>query len=121
MDEAKYHVVTAVGVFHYLPGFTCQTTERSLRFPQPEEGVQAEHPAPPLGPKIAADGGLIVNTYPPPARTPLLELFGRRFDYRHRENLSALLATAGFGVPRLVGSGHIYDVEVYVKSCPSPR
>ena len=31
------------------------------------------------------------------------------------------LATAGFEVLRLVGSGHIYDVVVYVKSCRSPR
>lgn len=121
MDEAKYHVVTAVGILDYLPGFTCQTTERSLRLPQPEEVVQAEHLAARLGQMIAADGVLIVNTYRPHASTRILELFGRRFDYRHRENLSALLATAGFGVPRLVGSGHIYDVEVYVKSCPSPR
>jgi len=30
------------------------------------------------------------------------------------------LATADFGVARLVGSGHIYDVIVYVKSLPSP-
>jgi hypothetical protein len=83
--------------------------------------MQAEHLAARLGQMIAADGVLIVNTYRPHASTRILELFGRRFDYRHRENLSALLATAGFGVPRLVGSGHIYDVEVYVKSCPSPR
>ena len=68
----------------------------------------------------AGDGELIVNTYRPHASTRILELFGRRFDYRHRENLSALLATADFGVARLVGSGHIYDVIVYVKSLPSP-
>jgi hypothetical protein len=64
---------------------------------------------------------LIVNTYRPHASTRILELFGRRFDYRHRENLSALLATAGFDVPRLVGSGHVYDVVVYMKGCLSPR
>ncbi len=118
IGEAKYHVVTAVGILDYLPGFTCETTERSLRLPQPEEVVQAEHLAVRLGHMTAADGVLIVNTYRPHASTRILELFGRRFDYRHRENLSALVATAGFGVPRLVGSGHIYDVVVYVKSFP---
>ena len=117
--EAGYHVVTAVGILDYLPGFTCGTTERSLRLPQPEEVVQAEHLAARLGDMTAADGVLIVNTYRPHASTRILELFGRRFDYRHRDNLSALLATAGFGVQRLVGSGHIYDVIVYVKSFPS--
>jgi len=119
IGEAKYHVVTAVGILDYLPGFTCQTTERSLRLPQPEEVVQAEHLAGRLGHMTAADGVLVVNTYRPHASTRILELFGRRFDYRHRENLSALLATADFGGPRLVGSGHIYDVVVYVKSFPS--
>jgi hypothetical protein len=121
MDEAKYDIVTAVGILDYLPGFTCHTTERSLRLPQPEEVMQAEHLAARLGHMTATDGVLIVNTYRPHASTRILELFGRRFDYRHRENLTALLATAGFEVLRLVGSGHIYDVVVYVKSCPSPR
>jgi hypothetical protein len=49
MEEAKYHVVTAVGILDYLPGFTCQTTEQSLRLPQPEEVVQSEHLAARLG------------------------------------------------------------------------
>lgn len=114
-DDAKYHVVTAVGILDYLPGFTCATTERSLRLPQPEEVMQAEHLAVRLGHMTATDGVLIVNTYRPHASTRILELFGRRFDYRHREDLSALLATAGFGAPRLIGSGHIYDIVVYVK------
>jgi hypothetical protein len=118
IGEAKYHVVTAVGILDYLPGFTCGTTERSLRLPQPEEVMQAEHLAIRLDHMTAADGVLIVNTYRPHASTRILELFGRRFDYRHRENLSALLATAGFGLQRLVGSGHIYDVVVYMKSSP---
>ena len=121
MDAEKYDIVTAVGILDYLPGFTCHTTERSLRLPQPEEVMQAEHLAARLGQMTAADGVLIVNTYRPHASTRILELFGRRFDYRQRDNLSALLATAGFEVLRLVGSGHIYDVVVYVKSCPSPR
>ena len=81
--------------------------------------MQAEHLAIRLGHMTEGDGVLIVNTYRPHASTRILELFGRRFDYRHRENLSELLATADFGVLRLVGSGHIYDVVVYEKSSPS--
>jgi len=116
IGAAKYHVVTAVGILDYLPGFTCQTTERSLRLPQPEEVMQAAHLAVRLGHMTEADGVLIVNTYRQHASTRILELFGRRFDYRHRENLSELLEPAGFGVQRLVGSGHIYDVMVYSRS-----
>jgi hypothetical protein len=118
--EAKYHILTAVGILDYLPGFTCETTERSLRLPQPEEDVQAEHLAVRLSQMITDDGILIVNTYRPHASTRILELFGRRFDYRHGENLSELLATAGFctRTPRVIGSGHVYDVVVYQKTSP---
>ncbi len=111
-----YQVVTAVGILDYLPGFTCETTERCLRLQHPEEAVNAEHLAARLG-NMATDGAdLIVNTYRPHSSTRILELFGRKFDYRNRENLTALLATANFGTPRLVGSGNMYDVLVYEKS-----
>ena len=40
---------------------------------------------------------------------------GKRFDYRHHGNLSELLATAHFRNPRHVGTGNIYDVQVYEK------
>jgi hypothetical protein len=60
-------------------------------------------------------GSLIVNTYRPHASTRILEVFGKKFDYRHRENLASLLATAGLRSARLIGSGNIYDVEIYEK------
>ena len=60
--------------------------------------------------------GLIVNTCWDDASTRILELFGRRFDYRNRENLRSLLAAVNFRPARLVGSGNIYDVEVYEKT-----
>ena len=82
----------------------------------PEEPVNAKYLAARLGHMAAGAGDLIVNTYLPHASTRILELFGRKFDYRTRENLTALLATAGFGTPRLVGSGNMYDVLVYEKS-----
>jgi len=114
--EGKYHVVTAVGILDYLQGFTCDTTERCLRLQHPEEAVNAEHFAAKLANMATDAADLIVNTYRPHSSTRILELFGRKFDYRNRENMTALLATADFGTPRLVGSGNIYDVLVYEKS-----
>ena len=111
----NYHVVTAVGILDYLQGFTCDTTERALRLEHPEEVVKAEHLAAKLGHMTAPAGDLIVNTYRPHASTRILELFGRRFDYRHKEDLTELLATAVFRAPRLVGAGNMYDVLVYEK------
>ncbi len=115
-DSAKYHVVTVIGILDYLQGFTCHTTERSLRLEHPEEDVKAEHLAATLGDMTADTGDLIVNTYRPHASTRILEVFGRKFDYRNMENLTALLATADFRNPRLVGSGNIYDVVMYEKN-----
>lgn len=112
----KYDLVTAVGILDYLQGYTCHTTERSMGLEHPEELVQAEHLAAKLGHMATHAGDLVVNTYRPHASTRILELFGRRFDYRTKENLTALLATADFGTPRLVGSGHMYDVVVYEKN-----
>ena len=114
--EAKFHVVTAVGILDYLQGFTCDTTERCLRLQHPEEAVNAEHFAAKLSNMATDAADLIVNTYRPHSSTRILELFGRKFDYRNTENMTALLATADFGTPRLVGSGNIYDVLVYEKS-----
>jgi hypothetical protein len=118
--EAKYHVVTAVGILDYLQGFTCDTTERSLGLPHLEEPVKAEYLAAKLGHMTAGAGDLIVNTYLPHASTRILELFGRKFDYRNEDNLTALLATADFATPRLVGSGNMYGVLVYEKN-PAQR
>jgi hypothetical protein len=61
-------------------------------------------------------GSLIVNTMRNDPSTRILELFGRRFVYRARKDLQALLASVSFRPERLVGSGNIYDVEVYGKN-----
>jgi hypothetical protein len=114
-NSATYDVVTAVGILEYLPGFTCDTTERCHGLLQPREAATAEHVAATLGKMTTNAGALIVNTCRPHASTRILELFGKRFDYRRRENLSALLATANFRNPCLVGSANIYDIEVYEK------
>ena len=111
-----YDVVTAVGILEYFQGSTSHTTERKLGLPESEEAVTAHHLAERLGQITAAQAALIVNTYRPHPSTRILELFGKMFDYRHRENLSELLAAAKFRNPRLIGSGNIYDVEIYEKS-----
>ena len=115
---APYDVVTAVGIPEYLQGFTCDTTERCLGLEQPKEAATAEDLANRLGEMTTDSGALIVNTCRPHASTRIMELFGKRFDYRTRKNLSALLATANFRNPRLIGSGNIYDIEVYEKGVP---
>ena len=118
--STQYDVVTAVGILEYLQGFTCDTTERCLHLEQPEEAATAQILAARLDGMTTDSAALIVNTFRPHASTRILELFGRRFDYRNRENLSALLAPANFRTPRLVGSGNIYDVEVYEKRSTWP-
>ncbi len=112
----KYDVVTAVGILEYFQGCTSGSTERSHRLPEVEDATTAHHLAEKLDQMTAATGALIINTYRPHASIRILELFGRRFDYRHRENLSELLATVNFQNPRLIGSGNIYDLKVYEKS-----
>lgn len=112
----KYDVVTAVGILEYFQGFTYDTTERCLRLVQPDEAPTAKCLAAKLGGMAADSAALIVNTSRLHPSTRILELFGKRFDYRTRDNLSDLMATANFRNPRLVGSGHIYDIEVYEKT-----
>ena len=114
--EAKFHIVTAIGILDYLQGFTCGTTEQAQGLALPEDSIKAEHLAARLGHMVARGGELIVNTYRPDPSTRILELFGRKFRYRNEDNLTALLATANFGSPRVVGSGNMYDVVVYEKN-----
>jgi hypothetical protein len=115
-SQPKYDVVTVVGILEYLQGFTCDTTERCFRLKQPEESATAPMLAAKLDAMTKDSASLIVNTFRPDPSTRILELFGRRFDYRNSENLSALLAAAHFGAPRVVGSGNIYDIVVYEKA-----
>ena len=111
----KYDVVTAVGILEYLQGFTCKTTEQRHKHEELEEAATAHHLVDRLDEITTHHSHLIINTYRPHSSTRILELFGKKFDYRNREDLSALLATAYFRAERLVGSGNIYDVKVYKK------
>lgn len=118
IPEAKYDVVTAVGILEYLQGFTCDTTERRHRLHEPEEDATAVHLAERLAAMTTDDASLIVNTYRPHASTRILELFGKKFDYREPAHLADLLATVRFRPARVVGSGVIYDVKIYEKLPP---
>jgi hypothetical protein len=111
----KYDLVTAVGILEYLQGSTCETTELRHQMEESEEPATALHLVARLCDMTRQDGSLIVNTYRPHSSTRILELFGKRFDYRHVLNMNALLSGTRFSIPILVGSGLIYDVKIYRK------
>jgi hypothetical protein len=111
----KYDVVTAVGILEYLQGFTCGSTEQRHNLGEVEDTATAQMLAARLDVMTTDSASLIVNTFRSHSSARILELFGRRFDYRTQENLSALLAPAHFQAPRVVGSGNMYDVVVYEK------
>lgn len=108
-------IVTAVGIFEYLQGHSCDTTERRRGEPEPKEETDGPRLAAILAAHSAPDASLIVNTYRPHMSIRLLEIFGKKFDYRTRDNMAALLASASFRPAHLMGSGTIYDVEIYKK------
>jgi hypothetical protein len=116
--DSKYDVVTAVGILEYFRGFSYATTGQRLKIEPSNESATAQDLVVRLREMMADRAHLILNTYVDHASTRVLELFGKRFHYRRRDNLSALLASVGFRPTRLAGSGHIYDVEVYEKHCP---
>jgi hypothetical protein len=114
-EERKQDVVTAVGILEYLQGFTCETTEQRHQLEEAEEPATALHLVSRLCAMTRPDGALVVNTYRPHSSTRILELFGKRFDYRDILNMSALLSGTQFSRHRVAGSGLIYDVKVYKK------
>jgi hypothetical protein len=117
---ARYDVVTAIGILEYFQGFSYRTTEQRLKIDSAIDAASAQDLAVRLYAMTNDRASLIVNTYRDDPSTRILELFGRKFIYRNRENLRALLASVNFQPVRLVGSGNIYDVEVYEKSpCPA--
>ncbi|QIF04144.1 hypothetical protein [Roseimicrobium sp. ORNL1] len=113
---ATYDVVTAIGILEYFHGHTYTTTEECMGMQPPPDAASALDLVHRLHHLTAEGGSAIVNTYRRNAATRLLEVFGRRFDYRNRDNLKALMETAGFKLEKHMGAGHVYDVEVYSKS-----
>ena len=113
--DKSLHIVTLVGILEYFHGFTVTTTEESLGHSAAVEEHDATDVLRKIGEVTAECGVLIANTYRTETGARLLEVFGKRFRYRNREHLHALVATAGFLPIGTVGSGHIYDVEAFEK------
>lgn len=116
--HAPYDIVTAIGILEYFQGLSHGTTEKRLMLHEPDEPLTAHDLAARLGEMTTDRGNLIVNTYRDHSCIRILELFGKRFDFRDRTHLRDLLAPLNFRSFHLAGSGHIYDVEVFEKSPP---
>ncbi len=116
-----YDVVTVVGILEYLQGHTCETTERRQGLPETPDAKTALHLAEKLKQMTAGDASVIVNSYKPHPSIRILEMFGKRYDYRTRGDVDAVLAAGGFRAVRTVGSAHIYDVMVYGRIPPAAR
>jgi hypothetical protein len=114
--QAPYDIVTAIGILEYFQGVSHGTTEQRLMLHEPEEPVTAKDLVARLAAMTLHGGRLIVNTYRDHPCVRILELFGKRFDFRERGHLRDLLAPLHFRPLHLAGSGHIYDVEVFEKS-----
>lgn len=115
-DKSQYDLLTAIGILEYFPGESHGTTEQVLRL-RPDAGlITAQALISRITEMTTERAKLIVNTYRADASVRILELFGRRFDYRHRKHLESLLAPANFRPLHLAGSGNIYDVEVYERN-----
>jgi hypothetical protein len=113
--DEEPHIVTLVGILEYFHGFTFTTTEESLGHSAVSGEEDAEMVLRKIGAMTAESGTLIANSYRTETGARLLEVFGKRFRYRNREHLHALVETAGFVPTGIVGSGHIYDVEAFEK------
>lgn len=117
--DEPHHVVTLVGILEYFHGFTSATTEEHLgEESEDEEASHARHLVQRISEMTADAGTLIANTYKVEVGARLLEVFGKRMRYRNRDDLHALAETAGFMPVSSVGSGHVYDVEVFEKRPP---
>jgi hypothetical protein len=120
-DDAQYDIITAIGILEYFQGSSYDTTERRLKIEPSLESVTAHDLAIRLSEMTTDGASLIVNTYMDETSTRILELFGKRFAYRNRENLRSLLAAVDFRPALLAGSGNIYHVETYEKNASPSR
>jgi hypothetical protein len=118
LHQAPYDIVTAIGILEYFQGGSHGTTEERLLLHEPEETLTAHHLAERLREMTADHGKLIINTYRYHSSIRILEVFGKRFDFRDRGHLRDLLAPMSFVSSDLAGTGHIYDVEVFDKLPP---
>ncbi len=110
-----FDIITAIGVLEYFHGHTYTTTEHHYGEEVSPDPFSALDLVKALHDSLSNGGSLVVNTYRRNSATMLLEIFGRRFDYRDRKDLAALMSAVDLELRSHVGSGHIYDVEVYGK------
>lgn len=114
-EDAPSDILTAVGILEYFEGITTGTTRQRLGLPAEEGGFTAHHLAARLADMTAPGAHLILNTYREHQSIRILELFGKRFAFRGREETAELLLPHGFAPSHCTGSAHIYDVEVFKK------
>ncbi len=117
--EGPHDLVTAVGILEYLQGQSLDTTERRLKLAESVEEADARALASRLCAMTHPEGSLIINTYRPHSSTRILELFGKRFDYRDSHHVTQVLKETQFRQPIVIGSGLIYDVKVFRKQAPA--
>lgn len=115
-SSSGFDVVTAVGILEYLEGHTCDTTEQRQGEAASTDDRTARHLVETISALAAPDGAAIVNSYRPHHCTKLLEVFGKRFDYRGKVELDTVMALGEFRPARTMGSGVIYDVVIYEKA-----
>ena len=113
--EETYQIVTLIGILEYFHGHTSSTTEEHLGHPGTDAGPCAKELVHSIAAMTTETGTLITNTYRVETGARILEIFGKRFCYRNREDLHTLTEIAGFVPTGTAGSGHIYDVEVFEK------
>lgn len=113
--EMPFDVLTLVGLLEYFPGFTFTTTEEHMGLPRPEGPPGAADLVRNIGAMTAEGGFLVVNTFRHKSAIRTMEVFGKRFRYRRREEMQELLATGGFYTTGQYVSANIFDVEIYAK------
>lgn len=114
-SDERYDVVTLVGILEYFRGFTSDTTEEHLGETHSTDESEGADLIRWIAEKTAPSGNLIANTHRREPAAQILEVFGKRLRYRNRDDLRALAETGGFVPKSTVGTGRVFDVEVFEK------
>ena len=107
--------MTLIGILEYFSGFTCATTDEHLGHPASPAFSNAPEIIGKIRAMTAPSGLLVVNSYKVEIGARILEIFGKRLYFRTRQEMRALLESGGFAPTGEVGSGIVYDVEVFQK------
>ena len=114
--DAPFDVVTVVGLLEYFPGHTFITTEELLGEARPEGPPNASQVVANIGNMTAVGGHVVVNTFRRRAAIRTMEVFGKKFRYRGREEMRELMSTAQLSPAGESVSANIFDVEVFEKN-----